>query len=91
MERFEMLEIMKKRLPEGLEIVKVKNQSNRNQAEITFSYKGYEVKEWLTKTCTPGHEEKNCDQTIFNAMAMLAIKRNDFETAKYWSDKILNS
>lgn len=90
MENFAMLEIMKKRLPEGLEIVKVKNQPNRSQAEITFSYKGDEAKEWLYKTCEPGFEGRVCDRTIFNVMAAFALKKNDIETAKYWIQKALH-
>lgn len=36
----EMVEILKGRLPDGLEIIKVKDRSNRSQAEIIFRYQG---------------------------------------------------
>ena len=83
----EMLEILKGRLPEGLEIVKVKNRSGSSQMEIRFSYEGTEAVGWLWKTCTPGKAEHLCDFTLYGVMCNVGITRNDFEMAKFWSDK----
>ena len=83
----EMLEILKGRLPEGLEIVKTKNKGS--QTEIKFSYEGLEVVSWLPKTCTPGAAEYMCDSTLYGAMANVYMKRGDFDTAKFWMDKQL--
>lgn len=81
----EMLEILKGRLPEGLEIKKVKIRSGR--AEITFLYDGTETLGWLRDTCAPGHAENICDFTIAAAMMGIALTRGDFEMAKFWRDK----
>lgn len=86
----EMVEILKGRLPEGLEIVKVKNRSGRSQIEILFRYDGVEFPSYLHKTCTPGCENEVCDNVIFAVMAAVAMKQNDFEKAGYWLDKQLN-
>lgn len=83
----EMLEIMKKRLPEGLEIVKVYNRTGNSQLKIIFSYNGREQTGWLNKTCTPGHAENVCDFSICTVMMGFALERNDLESAKYWADK----
>lgn len=83
----EMLEILKGRLPEGLEIVKVKNKGS--QTEIKFSYDGLEVTSWLLKTCAPGRAENVCDSTVCGAMMNAALKRNDLEMAKFWGDKLV--
>lgn len=86
----EMLEILKTRLPEGLEIVKVKNRSGRSQIEILFRYDGIESTSWLYKTCTPGRENYVCDSVIFGVLAAVALKQNDLEKARHWMDKQLN-
>ena len=47
-----MLNTLKARLPEGLEIKKVKEKPSKY--EITFLIDGRDIKEELPKTCTPG-------------------------------------
>lgn len=84
-----MLNVLKERLPEGLEIVKVKNRSGRSQIEILFRYDGVEFTSWLLKTCTPGCENLVCDSVIFAVMAAIALKQNDLEKARHWMDKQL--
>lgn len=84
----EMVEILKGRLPEGLEIVKVKDRRNRSQAEIVFRYQGVEVTGWLTKMCTPGNEERICDLAAYNAILQVAIRNNDVSLAQDMFDKI---
>jgi len=83
----EMFEIMKTRLPEGLEVVKVYQRTGQDQMKIVFSYKGQEYIGWLRKTCAPGFAHKNCDFTICTVMVGLALKRGDLEAAKHWADK----
>lgn len=83
----EMLEILKGRLPEGLEIVKVKNRSGSSQIEIKFSYKGTEAIGWLWKTCAPGKAEDICDFTVCAVMMNVGLMLNDLEMVKFWKDK----
>ncbi len=85
-----MLDILKERLPEGLEIVKVKDKASASQIKIWFSYKGMESVSWIYKTCAPGCEIKICDQTIASAMLGIALNLKDIEMADYWKDKMLN-
>ena len=83
----EMLDILKGRLPDGLEIVKVKNRSGNSQTEILFSYEGTEAKGWLPKTCTPGRAENCCDFLTYGVMAQIGLQRGDLVMAKGWLDK----
>jgi len=85
-----MLDILKERLPEGLQIIKVKDKASSDQMEIWFSYEGMEGNGWLRKTCAPGYAGRNCDYTIANAMLGFALQRRDLEMAEFWKDKLLN-
>lgn len=85
-----MLDILKERLPEGLEIVKVKDKASASQIQITFSYEGTEEVGWVHKTCAPGCEKKLCDQTIASIMFSFALKQNYLVMADYWKGKIFN-
>lgn len=82
-----MLNTLKERLLDGMEIKKVKEKPSKY--EITFLIDGKDIKEELPKTCTPGMQNRVADWTIFNAMAKNAIVNGDIETAKIWVDKIL--
>lgn len=83
-----MLNTLKERLPEGLEIKKVREKPSKY--EITFLVDGKEIKGELPKTCTPGMQDRVADHTIINAMAINAMKNGDMETAKKWLDKLLH-
>lgn len=83
-----MLNTLKARLPEGLEIKKVKEKPSKY--EITFQIDGREIKEELPKACAPGCQNRVADHTIFNAMTKNAISNGDMETAKMWLDKLLH-
>ena len=85
-----VLEILKKRLPEGLEIAKVIDKANSSQIEIWFSYRGMKTNCWLSKTCAPGHAARLCDKVVATAMLGFAIQLKDIEMADYWKDKMLN-
>ena len=82
-----MLEIMKERLPEGLEIKKVQNRSNANQIKIWFTYEGLEVIGYLPTTCIPGAAEKVADFTISAAMMEAHMRKGDIEGARAWMVK----
>ena len=81
-----MLNTMKKRLQEGMEIKKVKEKPSKY--EITFLIDGMEIKGELPKTCAPGAQDRIADGTIFNAMCQAAIVNGDIESAKMWLNKI---
>lgn len=85
-----MLDILKERLPDGMEISKVKDTASSCQLEIWFSYQGMEDKNWLTKVCAPGCEHKICDQTIATSMLGFALKLKNLEMCDYWHDKMIN-
>lgn len=85
-----MLDILKERLPEGLEVVKVKDKASASQIQITFSYKGMESVNWIHKTCAPGCENRLCDQTIASTMLGYALDQKDLQMAEFWRDKMLN-
>lgn len=84
----EMLDILKERLPDGLEIVKVKNKNSSSQIEIHFNYEGTSAVNWLPKVCAPGHAEQVCDRTSFGAMLSVALHRKDLEMAERWVAKM---
>ena len=85
-----MLDILKERLPEGLEIIRTKDLASGGKVRIWFRYQGYEVQEELQKTCAPGYSEKNCDFTINNAMLSISLKKGDVDMMEYWRDRLLS-
>lgn len=86
-----MLDILKERLPEGLEIIKEKGKASASQTEITFRYQGIEEKSWLPKTCAPGCAEKVCDQTIACTMWGFGLKMQDMEMVEHWHSAYLQT
>lgn len=83
----EMFEIMKQRMPEGLNVIKVKDDPHANRMQIWFSYDGLEVTGWLNKTCIPGMETNVCDFTICTAMMNVALLKKDMNMAQVWLKK----
>ncbi len=81
-----MLNTLKERLLDGMEIKKVKEKPSKY--EITFVVDGTECKEELPKTCAPGAQDIIVDQTMFTAMCTVAFKKGDMESVKMWLDKI---
>ena len=81
-----MLNTLKERLLDGMEIKKVKEKPSKY--EITFLVEGAEYKSELPKTCAPGAQNKVADHTMFNVMCAVALKRGDVESAKMWLNKI---
>lgn len=84
-----MLEILKKRLPEGLEILAVKERSSKY--DLVFGFEGEQAKAQLQKACAPGYAEANVDFTICLVMAGIYIQRGDYKNAKLWSDRQLRA
>ena len=82
-----MLDILKSRLPAGLEIARMKERTNKYL--IWFSYEGLEAYGELVKTCAPGANEGVVDAVICNAMVNVAMQKNDVQTAKHWLEKSL--
>lgn len=82
-----MLNVLKERLLDGMEIKKVKEKPSKY--EITFLISGGEIKEELPKTCTPGRQNHVVDHTIFNAMCKAEIEKGNYQAAKCWLDRIM--
>ena len=81
-----MLDVLKDRLFDGLEIVKVKEMNSRYT--ITFRFEGDEAKADLPKTCSPGAHNKVADSTIITAMSSIYLNRGDIAKAKECLNKI---
>ena len=81
-----MLNVLKERLLDGMEIKKVKEKPSKY--EITFLIDGKEYKSEMPKTCTPGMQDRVVDSTMFNVMCAAEINKGNIEAAKSWLDKI---
>lgn len=84
-----MLDVLRERLPDGLEIIKVQDKANASQIKMWFRYKGAETVNWVSKTCAPGYATKLCDQTIASTMMGIALDLQDLEMAEQWKDRML--
>ena len=82
-----MLNVLKERLLDGMEIGKVKEKPSKY--EINFLSSGGEIKEELPKTCTPGAQDRVVDHTLFNAMCKAEIAKGNYGAAKDWLDRIM--
>lgn len=85
-----MLEILKERLPEGLEIIKVQDRTSSSQIQLLFRYRDIETRGTLQKTCAPGYAEINCDYTICSVMMAIALKAGDRRMAEHWRERLLS-
>ena len=85
-----MLELLKSRLPDGLEVSRVGSGARAWQLKVWFVYDGTEVLGYLPKSCAPGCEEHVCDMTICSAMMKIGLERNDKEMVRVWNDRINN-
>ena len=83
-----MFDVLKSRLPEGLEIVRMKERPGKYL--VWFSLGGVEAYGELAKSCAPGANGSVADAVICNAMANIAIQKNDVQTARLWLDKLLH-
>ena len=82
-----MLNVLKERLLDGMEIKNVKEK--RSKYEITFLISGGEIKEELLKTCSPGMQDRVVDHTMFNSMFKAELAKGDYQAAKGWLDRII--
>lgn len=81
-----MLDILKKRLPNGLEILSVKELNSKYK--IVFKLENNTASAELKKTCAPNCHNKNADDTIITAMSAIYLNRGDLLKAKEWLDKL---
>jgi hypothetical protein len=81
-----MLDVLKGRLVDNLEIVKVKETNSKYT--ITFRFGGDEAKAELPKSCSPGNHGAVADASIITAMSSIYFKRGDYAKAKEWLDKL---
>ena len=81
-----MLDVLRGRLIDGLEITKVKETNSKYT--ITFRFEGDEAKADLPKSCSPGAHKAVADVSIITAMSSIYFKRGDYAKAKEWLDKI---
>lgn len=80
-----MLEILKTRLIDGLDIVSVK-ETNTNY-KIEFEYEGDRDTAYLPKQCAPGCHNEVADNTIKTFMSGHYFKCGDYAKAKEWLHK----
>lgn len=80
-----MLDIFKERMPQGMEIVKVKERNN--YYHLLVSYQGTTAEAHLGKAVAPGYAEKNCDFTICATMAGIGFDTGNVAMAKEWLEK----
>lgn len=83
-----MLDVLKERLVEGLSVTKVKETNTKYT--ISFEYEGDVTKADLPKLCAPGCQNKVADSSIVTAMSTIYFNRGDYQTAKWWLDKLIN-
>jgi len=84
-----MLDIFKERMPQGMEIIKVKERNS--YYKITVKYNGVEAENDLPKSSTPGCQNKVCDFNIAAIMMYIALKKDDRDMAAEWHNKGLTT
>ena len=80
-----MLEVLKKRLIDGLTIVSVKE--THAKYKIEFEYEGERTTAELPKSCAPNCHNEVADYTIKTAMSNIYFNRGDYVKAKEWLHK----
>lgn len=80
-----MLEVLKTRLIDGLEIVSVK-ETNSNY-KIEFEFEGDKDTAYLPKSCAPGCHNEVADYAIKTFMSSHYLKRGELAKAKEWLHK----
>ena len=79
-----MIDIFKKELQDGMEIVKCKEMAN--VYKITLSYNGMTGTCELSKMCAPNAEKSLCRKSIDTAISSMYINAGNFTEAKLWLD-----
>ena len=79
-----MIDIFKKELQDGMEIVKCKEMAN--VYKITLSYNGMTGTCELSKMCAPNAEKSLCRKSIDTAISSMYINAGNLTEAKLWLD-----
>lgn len=79
-----MIDIFKKELQDGMEIVKCKEMAN--VYKITLSYNGMTGTCELSKMCAPNAEKSLCRKSIDTAISGMYINAGNLTEAKLWLD-----
>ena len=79
-----MIDIFKKELQDGMEIVKCKEMAN--VYKITLSYDGMTGTCELSKMCAPNAEKSLCRKSIDTAISGMYINAGNLAEAKLWLD-----
>lgn len=79
-----MVDIFKKELQDGMEIVKCKEMAN--VYKITLSYDGMTGTCELSKMCAPNAEKSLCRKSIDTAISGMYINAGNLTEAKLWLD-----
>lgn len=79
-----MIDIFKKELQDGMEIVKCKEMAN--VYKITLSYDGMTGTCELSKMCAPNAEKSLCRKSIDTAISGMYINAVNLTEAKLWLD-----
>ena len=87
MDEMKMVDILKKRLVDGLNITSFKETNTK--FTILFEYQGDKAKADLPKSCAPGCHNEVVDNTIITAMSTIYFNRGDYQSAKEWLDKLV--
>ena len=83
-----MLSIAKKWVPEGCELVLVKEKASQYSVKVVFN--GVEGITWIPKQTAPGYATRVAKNSIASAMMSIFLQTGEIEKAKEWHDKILN-
>ena len=79
-----MIDVFKKELQDGMEIVKCKEMAN--VYKITLSYNGMTGTCELNKMCAPNTEKSLCRKSIDTAVSGMYINAGNLIEAKSWLD-----
>lgn len=77
-----MLDVLRKRLPDGLTISAAKETNSA--FKVTFTYGGESDTVDVPKVCGPGQQNRLADTVIASTMAGFAIQRGDTAAAGKW-------
>lgn len=83
-----MLSIAKKWVPDGCELVLLKEKATQYHVKVVFN--GVEGVSWIPKQTAPTYSTKVAKQSIATAMMSIFLQTGEFEKAKEWHDKLLN-
>lgn len=83
-----MLSIAKKWVPEGCELVLVKEKPSQYHVKVVLD--GVEGVTWIPKQTAPGYSTRVAKSSIASAMMSIFLQTGEIEKAKEWHSKLLN-